>query len=155
MPPVSEGSHTGVQYFVQAGMFDNLTDKLGGIFSKITSRGVLNEKDIDEAMREIRVALLEADVALPVVKEFIARFKEQALGEKVVRSIRPGQMVVKIVHEELVKVLGSDESALNFNVVPPAVILMAGLQGAGKTTHGGKLALHFKKKGKKPENYCK
>ena len=130
-------------------MFDNLTDKLGGIFSKITSRGVLNEKDIDEAMREIRVALLEADVALPVVKEFIARFKEQALGEKVVRSIRPGQIVVKIVHEELVKVLGSDESALNFNVVPPAVILMAGLQGAGKTTSTAKLALFLKERQKK------
>ena len=129
-------------------MFDNLTDKLGGIFSKITSRGVLNEKDIDEAMREIRVALLEADVALPVVKEFIARFKEQALGEKVVRSIRPGQMVVKIVHEELVKVLGSDESALNFNVVPPAVILMAGLQGSGKTTTSAKLAKMLGKKRK-------
>ncbi|MDO4183863.1 MAG: signal recognition particle protein [Rhodospirillales bacterium] len=129
-------------------MFENLTDKLGSVFAKITSRGVLNEKDIDEAMREIRIALLEADVALPVVKEFIAKVKEQALGEKVIRSIQPGQMVVKIVHDELVKVLGSDESALNFNVVPPAVILMAGLQGSGKTTTAAKLAKMLGKKRK-------
>lgn len=129
-------------------MFDNLTDKLGSVFSKITSRGVLNEKDVDEAMREIRIALLEADVALPVVKEFIAKVKEQALGEKVIRSIQPGQMVVKIVHEELIKVLGGDESGLNFNVVPPAVILMAGLQGSGKTTTSAKLAKLLGKKRK-------
>lgn len=121
-------------------MFENLTDKLSSVFAKITSRGVLNEKDVDEAMREIRVALLEADVALPVVKEFIAKVKEQALGEKVIRSIQPGQMVVKIVHDELVKVLGEDESSLNFNVVPPAVILTVGLQGSGKTTTSAKLA---------------
>ena len=129
-------------------MFDSLTDKLGSVFNKITSRGVLNEKDIDEAMREIRIALLEADVALPVVKDFIAKVKEQALGEKVVRSIQPGQMVVKIVHEELIKVLGSDESALNFNTVPPAVILMSGLQGSGKTTTSAKLAKLLAKKRK-------
>ena len=129
-------------------MFDSLTDKLGSVFNKITSRGVLNEKDIDEAMREIRIALLEADVALPVVKDFIAKVKEQALGEKVVRSIQPGQMVVKIVHEELIKFLGSDESALNFNTVPPAVILMSGLQGSGKTTTSAKLAKLLAKKRK-------
>ncbi len=129
-------------------MFENLTDKLGSVFAKITSRGVLNEKDIDEAMREIRVALLEADVALPVVKEFIAKVKEQALGEKVIRSIQPGQMVIKIVHDELVKVLGADESSLNFNVVPPAVILMTGLQGSGKTTTSAKLAKMLGKKRK-------
>ena len=129
-------------------MFDSLTDKLGSVFNKITSRGVLNEKDIDEAMREIRIALLEADVALPVVKDFITKVKEQALGEKVVRSIQPGQMVVKIVHEELIKVLGSDESALNLNTVPPAVILMSGLQGSGKTTTSAKLAKLLAKKRK-------
>ena len=121
-------------------MFDTLTDKLGSVFAKITSRGVLNEKDIDEAMREIRIALLEADVALPVVKDFINHVKEQALGEKVIRSIQPGQMVIKIVNDELIKILGSDESALNLNAVPPAVILMAGLQGSGKTTTAAKLA---------------
>ncbi|MBR1649385.1 MAG: signal recognition particle protein [Alphaproteobacteria bacterium] len=129
-------------------MFDNLTDKLGALFAKITSRGVLTEKDIDDAMREIRVALLEADVALPVVKEFISKVKEQALGEKIVRSIRPGQMVVKIVHDELIKVLGDDESALKFNTNPPTVILMAGLQGSGKTTTSAKLARILAKKRK-------
>lgn len=121
-------------------MFESLTDKLSGVFARITSRGVLNDKDIDEAMREIRVALLEADVALPVVKDFVARVKEEARGEKLVRSIQPGQLVVKIVHDELVKLLGAEDGDLNLNVVPPAVILMAGLQGAGKTTSSAKLA---------------
>ena len=125
-----------------------MTDKLSAAFSKILSRGVLTEKDIDEAMREIRIALLEADVSLPVVKDFIAQVKEQALGEKVVRSIQPGQMVVKIVHDELVKLLGSDESALNFNAVPPVVILMVGLQGSGKTTTSAKIANKIKNKKK-------
>lgn len=121
-------------------MFESLTDKLSGVFARITSRGVLNDKDIDEAMREIRVALLEADVALPVVKDFVARVKEEARGEKLVRSIQPGQLVVKIVHDELVKLLGAEDGGLNLNVVPPAVILMAGLQGSGKTTSSAKLA---------------
>ena len=121
-------------------MFESLTDKLSGVSARITSRGVLNDKDIDEAMREIRVALLEADVALPVVKDFVARVKEEARGEKLVRSIQPGQLVVKIVHDELVKLLGAEDGDLNLNVVPPAVILMAGLQGSGKTTSSAKLA---------------
>ena len=107
-------------------MFESLTDKLSGVFAKITSRGVLSDKDIDEAMREIRVALLEADVALPVVKDFVARVKEEARGEKLVRSIQPGQLVVKIVHDELVKLLGAENNGLNLNVVPPAVILTVG-----------------------------
>lgn len=127
-------------------MFDSLTDKLGSAFSRLTSRGVLNEKDIDEAMREIRIALLEADVSLSVVKTFIAQVKEQALGEKVVKSIQPGQMVVKIVHDELVKLLGSEQgSELNFRTTPPAVILMVGLQGSGKTTTSAKIANRIKK----------
>ncbi|MBP5399684.1 MAG: signal recognition particle protein [Alphaproteobacteria bacterium] len=121
-------------------MFDSLTDKLGGIFAKITSRGVLNEQDINDAMREIRIALLEADVALPVVKDFINHVKEQSLGEKVIKSITPGQMVVKIVHDELVKILGDENNELNLQTVPPAVILMVGLQGSGKTTTSAKLA---------------
>lgn len=130
-------------------MFDALTDKLSAAFSKITSRGVLNEKDIDEAMREIRVALLEADVSLPVVKEFIAKVKVEALGEKVVKSIQPGQMVVKIVHDELVKLLGSEEGCeLNFQAVPPVSILMVGLQGSGKTTTSAKIANKLKNKKK-------
>ena len=129
-------------------MFDALSEKLSAAFSKITSRGVLNEKDIDEAMREIRVALLEADVSLPVVKTFIAQVKEQALGEKVVKSIQPGQMVIKIVHDELVKLLGSTSSELNLNAVPPVCILMVGLQGSGKTTTSAKIANRLKNKKK-------
>lgn len=126
-------------------MFDSLTDKLGKAFAKITSRGVLNEKDIDEAMREIRIALLEADVSLPVVKDFIAKVKEQALGEKVVKSVQPGQMVVKIVHDELVKLLGAEQTELNFNAPAPVCFLLVGLQGSGKTTSAAKIALKLKK----------
>ena len=129
-------------------MFDALTDKLSSAFAKITSRGVLNEKDIDDAMREIRIALLEADVSLPVVKSFIAQVKEQALGEKVVKSVRPGQMVVKIVHDELTKLLGDDDNGLRLNAVPPACILMVGLQGSGKTTSSAKIANKLKKQKK-------
>ena len=129
-------------------IFETLTDKLGSVFSKITSRGVLSEKDIDDAMREIRIALLEADVSLPVAKEFIAKVKEQSVGEKVVRSIQPGQMVVKIVHDELVKLLGGEGSELNLNAVPPACILMVGLQGSGKTTTSAKIANRLKNKKK-------
>ena len=130
-------------------MFDALTDKLNAAFSKITSRGVLNEKDIDEAMRDIRVALLEADVSLPVVKDFIARVKAEALGEKVVKSVKPGQMVVKIVHDELVKLLGAEDCGLNFKAVPPVCILMVGLQGSGKTTTSSKIAKRLKDKSRK------
>ena len=126
-------------------MFESLTDKLSAAFSKITSRGVLSEKDIDEAMREIRIALLEADVSLSVVKEFIAKVKEQALGEKVVKSVQPGQMVIKIVHDELVKLLGAENTDLNLNVPAPAVIMLVGLQGSGKTTTAAKIAGKLKK----------
>ena len=130
-------------------MFEALSDKLTSVFNKITSRGVLSEDDINTAMREIRIALLEADVALPVVKDFIAHVKEQAIGEKVVRSIQPGQMVIKIVHDELVKVLGEQASELNLNAVPPVCILMVGLQGSGKTTSAAKIANRLKNKNKK------
>ena len=126
-------------------MFDALTDRLGAVFKKITSRGVLSEDDIENAMREIRVALLEADVSLSVVKEFIAQVKGQALGEKVVRSIQPGQMVVKIVHDELIKLLGEGSTELNLNAPAPVVVLMIGLQGSGKTTTTAKIANKLKK----------
>ncbi len=126
-------------------MFESLTDKLSQAFSKITSRGVLNEKDIDDAMREIRVALLEADVSLPVVKSFIAAVKTEALGEKVVKSVKPGQMVVKIVHDELVKLLGSEDTELNFNAPAPVCMMLVGLQGSGKTTTAAKIAKRLKK----------
>ena len=130
-------------------MFEALSDKLTGIFNKITSRGVLSEDDINTAMREIRVALLEADVSLPVVKDFIAHVKEQALGEKVVRSIQPGQMVVKIVHDELLKLLSSEDEALNLNAPAPVCVLMVGLQGSGKTTTSAKLAKRLASKNRK------
>ncbi|MBQ7633614.1 MAG: signal recognition particle protein [Alphaproteobacteria bacterium] len=126
-------------------MFESLTDKLSQAFSKITSRGVLTEKDIDDAMREIRVALLEADVSLPVVKSFISDVRIEALGEKVVKSVKPGQMVVKIVHDELVKLLGSETTELNFNAQAPVCMLLVGLQGSGKTTTAAKIAKRLKK----------
>ena len=128
-------------------MFDGLTNKLSDVFKKLGSRGILTEKDIEDGLREIRLALLEADVSLPVVKDFMANVKEKALGEKVIKSIRPDQQLVKIVYDELVNILGSsDDTSLNFKSVPPAVILMVGLQGSGKTTTSAKIALKLKKK---------
>lgn len=126
-------------------MFDALAEKLGSVFSKLTSHGVLSEKDIDEAMREIRIALLEADVSLPVIKEFIAKVKEQSIGEKVVRSVTPGQMVVKIVHDEFKELLGADDCSLNLSAASPFCIMMLGLQGSGKTTTAAKIANKIKK----------
>lgn len=126
-------------------MFDSLTAKLSGIFSKLGSRGILKEKDIEDGLREIRLALLEADVSLPVVKEFMAKVKEKALGEAVIKSVRPDQQLVKIVYDELLTLLGEGNTELNFKTVPPAVILMVGLQGSGKTTTSAKIALKLKK----------
>jgi len=122
-------------------MFDTLSERLGGIFDGLTGRGALSEKDVSEALREIRVALLEADVALPVVKDFIETVKVRAVGEEVIRSVRPGQQVIKIVYDALVDMLGADEDAAHLRVdTPPAVVMMAGLQGSGKTTTTGKIA---------------
>ena len=122
-------------------MFDALTDKLGKVFDGLTGRGALSEKDVNDALREIRVALLEADVALPVVKKFIDDVRPKAVGENVIKSIKPGQLVVKIVHDQLVETLGGDEEPPPLKIdSPPAVIMMAGLQGSGKTTTTGKLA---------------
>lgn len=132
-------------------MFDRLTDSISNSFSKLRGKGVLKEEDINDAMREIRIALLEADVALPVAKDFIEKVKAKAIGEEVVKSISPAQLVVKIVHDELTAMLGGEEQTdININVSPPAVILVAGLQGSGKTTSCGKLANYLKtKKNKK------
>jgi signal recognition particle subunit SRP54 len=127
-------------------MFSNLSDKLGTIFTKLKGRGVLSEADVDAAMREIRIALLEADVALPVVKDFIAGLKEKAVGKEVIDSITPGQMVVKLVNDHLTELLGSEHQGLNLAAEPPVVIMMAGLQGSGKTTSTGKLARRLKEK---------
>ena len=127
-------------------MFEALNERLSGVFDRITGRGVLTEGDVDAAMREVRVALLEADVALPVVKDFIAKARERATGEEVIRSVKPADQVIKIVHDGLIETLGGDEpEPLNLNANPPVVILMAGLQGSGKTTTSAKLALRLTK----------
>jgi len=135
-------------------MFDTLSDRLTGVFDRLRGRGALNETDVREAMREVRVALLEADVALPVARKFIDAVTEKAVGQSVLKSVTPGQQVVKIVHDELVEMLGgADDYAgtpLNLDVRPPAVIMMVGLQGSGKTTTTAKLGkLIREKNGKK------
>jgi signal recognition particle subunit SRP54 len=127
-------------------MFETLGDRLTGVFDRLTGRGVLSEADVEEALREVRVALLEADVALPVVRDFVAKAKNRAAGEEVIRAIKPADQVVKIVFDGLVEMLGGDEPEdLNLAVTPPAVILVAGLQGSGKTTTAAKLALRLTK----------
>ena len=131
-------------------MFDKLSDRLGGVFDRLRGRGALNEADVREAMREVRVALLEADVALPVVRQFIDGITEKAIGAQVLKSVTPGQQVVKIVNDALVEILGSTNSELDLAVAPPAIILMVGLQGSGKTTTTAKIAKLLKaKQGKK------
>jgi len=127
-------------------MFEGLTDRLSGVFDRLGGRGVLSEKDIDTAMREVRVALLEADVALPVVREFIDKARVAAAGEAVIRAVKPADQVVKIVYDGLVEMLGGDDvQPLRLALNPPTVIMMAGLQGSGKTTMSGKLALRLSK----------
>ncbi len=121
-------------------MFDSLSDRLGGVFDRLRGRGALTEADVRTAMREVRVALLEADVALPVARSFVDKVTEQAVGQNVLRSVTPGQQVVKIVNDALVEMLGADESELELSVTPPAVVMMVGLQGSGKTTTTAKIA---------------
>jgi len=130
-------------------MFETLSDRLGGIFDKLTSRGALSEKEVGEAMREVRRALIEADVALDVVKDFVEKVKEQAIGQDVIKSVTPGQMVVKIVNDALTEMLGSEHQSLDLAVKPPAVIMMVGLQGSGKTTTSAKIAKRLTEKQKK------
>lgn len=130
-------------------MFDSLSDRLGGVFDRLRGRGALTEADVRTAMREVRVALLEADVALPVARSFVETITEQAIGQNVLRSVTPGQQVVKIVHDGLVDMLGADTAELEIDVTPPAVIMMVGLQGSGKTTTTAKIARLLKKQGKK------
>ena len=129
-------------------MFSQLSDGLEGVFKKLKGQGKISDKNISDAMREIRMSLLEADVDFSVAKEFIAKVKEEALGEKVLKSITPGQQVVKVFQDALVDLLGGDAAPLDLN--PPARIVMCGLNGAGKTTTSGKLALRLKKEGRKP-----
>jgi signal recognition particle subunit SRP54 len=131
-------------------VFDGLSDRLGGIFDKLRKRGTLTDSDVVEALREVRVALLEADVALPVVRDFIAKVREQAVGETVIRSVAPGQQVVKIVHDAMVGMLGGEGAVpIDLEAPAPVPILMAGLQGSGKTTTAGKLALRLKERARK------
>ena len=121
-------------------MFETLSDRLGGVFDKLRGRGALNEDDVRSALREVRVALLEADVALPVARDFVETVTTRAVGQEVLRSVTPGQQVVKIVNDALVAMLGADESELLLDVTPPAVVMMVGLQGSGKTTTTAKIA---------------
>jgi len=121
-------------------VFDSLSDRLSGVFDKLRGRGALSDADVRSAMREVRVALLEADVALPVARDFVDQATEKAVGQEVLRSVTPGQMVVKIVHDQLVETLGADASDLDIDVNPPAIVMMVGLQGSGKTTTTAKLA---------------
>ena len=130
-------------------MFDSLADRLGDIFDRLKRRGALSEADVGAALREVRVALLEADVALPVVKDFIAAVRERAVGAEVIDSVTPGQMVIKIVHDRLVEMLGASAEEINLATTPPAVIMMVGLQGSGKTTSTAKLAMSLTKRERK------
>ena len=130
--------------------FESLGDKLQGVFKKLRGKGKLSEKDIKDAMREIKLALLEADVNFKVVKEFVATVSEKALGQEIMESLTPAQQLVKIVNDELTQMIGGETSRLEFSNRPPTVIMMCGLQGAGKTTATGKLALNLRKQGKRP-----
>ena len=131
-------------------MFGTLAEKLTNAFKRFRSKGKLTEADVKEGMREVKLALLEADVNFKVVKEFIKTVSERAVGEEVLESLMPAQQVIKVVHEELIKLMGSETAKLGVNPKPPTVIMMVGLQGAGKTTHTAKLAMHLKSKGKSP-----
>ena len=131
-------------------MFQNLTEKLSNAFKKFKNKGKLTESDVKEGMREVKLALLEADVNFKVVKDFIKSVTERAVGQEVLESLLPAQQIVKIVNEELIKLMGSEASKLEISSRPPTVVMMVGLQGAGKTTHTGKIANMFKHKGKNP-----
>ena len=130
-------------------MFENLTNKLENIFSKLKSAPSLTEEQVDSGLKEIRLALLEADVALPVTKEFISNVRPKAIDQEIIKSTSPGQMIVKIVYDELVNILGSKNEELNFKAVPPISLLLVGLQGSGKTTSAAKLAKNIEKNNKK------
>ncbi|HEY1680174.1 MAG TPA: signal recognition particle protein [Candidatus Tumulicola sp.] len=130
-------------------MFDQLSERLSAVFARLSGRGKLSESDVNEALREVRVALLEADVSLAAAKAFVARIKEQAIGAQVLDSLTPAQTIVKIVYDELVAMLGGAQARLQFSDAPPSVIMLVGLQGSGKTTQAGKLALRLKEQGRR------
>jgi len=128
----------------------NLSEKLQNVFKKLRGKGKLTEKDVNEAMREVRLALLEADVNFRVVKDFVRSVTDKAVGHEVMAALNPAQQVIKIVDGELTELMGSSQSALTFSSKPPTVFMMAGLQGCGKTTSSGKLAGHLRRQGKRP-----
>src|ERR1700741_2259662 len=135
-------------------MFDSLSDRLGEVFDRLRRHGALTEADVGVALREIRIALLEADVALPVVRDFVAAVREKALGQEVLRSVTPAQMVGKIVHDHLVEVLGGGDAGgkrggIDLNAPPPVVVMLVGLQGSGKTTTAAKIARRLKQRERK------
>ena len=131
-------------------MFESLSDKLSAVFRKLSGKGKLTEKDVDEALREVRLALLEADVNFKIAKSFVAKVRERAVGKEVLESLTPAQQVIKIVNEELIAILGGGQHKLAQANVPPTVLLLVGLQGAGKTTTAAKLALHLRRSGQRP-----
>jgi signal recognition particle subunit SRP54 len=131
-------------------MFENLSDKLDAVFRKLKGHGKLTEKNIEEGLKEVRLALLEADVHYRVVKEFVAAVKERAMGQEVLASLTPGQQVIKIVNDELTELMGTQHEELNLSGASPAAVMLVGLQGSGKTTTAGKLAVYLRNKGKKP-----
>ena len=130
--------------------FEGLTEKINNTFKKLRGKGRLKESDVKEAMREIRLALLEADVSYKVVKDFIKSVTERCVGTDVLEALSPAQMIIKIVNEELTRLMGSDQKHITINPNGPTVVMLVGLQGAGKTTNGSKLAGHFKRQGKHP-----
>ena len=131
-------------------MFENLTEKLESIFKKLKGKGLLKEEDVELALKEIRLALLEADVNFKVVKDFVQRIREKAVGKEVLESLTPGQQVIKIVNDELCELLGKTNSRIQLSPNPPTIIMMVGLHGSGKTTTSAKLARLFKKEGRRP-----
>ena len=130
--------------------FEGLSEKLNNVFKRLKSRGKLNESDVKEAMREVRLALLEADVSYKVVKDFVAKITEKAVGEEVLNSLTPAQQVIKIVNDELCELMGNSNAKINMPSKPPCIIMMCGLQGSGKTTHSAKLAKYLKAQGHRP-----
>ena len=130
--------------------FEGLSEKLNNVFKKLKNRGKLSEADVRASMREVRLALLEADVSYKVVKDFVSKVTERCVGSEVLESLTPAQQVIKIVHEELIALMGESNSKINFPSKPPCIIMMCGLQGSGKTTHAAKLAKYFKGQDHRP-----
>ena len=130
--------------------FDSLSEKLGGVFKRLKNKGKLSEDDVKSAMREVKMALLEADVSYKVVKDFIGKVTERAIGEEVTKSLTPAQQVIKIVNEELIALMGNEGARITFPSKPPCIVMMCGLQGSGKTTHSAKLAKLFRSQGRRP-----